>query len=72
MSSMDTESVLKQGHPVPQLVSITRGCMGGWCVAVLIGDYYEYLRYFGYTKAEAKLLAKRDAIKIANDYYTCS
>lgn len=59
-------------HPITELISISRSLYGGWVVVVLINeDYYQTYHYFGYTKAEAKKLAKTDALKEASQYFYC-
>lgn len=59
-------------RPTTELISVSRGLYGGWKVVVLINeDYYQAYHYFGYTKAEAKRLAKADAFKEAYQYFYC-
>lgn len=59
-------------HPITELISVSRSLHGGWKVVVLINEnYYQTYHYFGYTKAEAKRLAKADALKEASQYFYC-
>ena len=56
-------------HPKTELVSISKCVHGGWKVVVLINeDYYQTYHYHGYTKADARQLAKAESMKEASQY----
>lgn len=57
-------------YPKTELVSISKGIYGGWAVVVLINeDYYQTYHYYGYTKADARQLAKAESMKEASQYF---
>ena len=52
-----------------EILSVSRGCYGGWKVTVNIAGTIDTFHYLGYTREEALQMAKRDCDLAIKDLF---